>query len=45
LGIFHPVAVAQLFDRTVSGDDQGIRYLSLRLTLALAGERDTLRAP
>ncbi len=39
LGVFDPVAVSKLFERTVAGEAQGMRHLSLLLTLALASER------
>lgn len=39
LSLFDPAAVKNLFDRTLVGQAEGMRYLSLLLTLALVAER------
>ena len=39
LGVFNPVAVSKLFERTVAGEARGTRHLSVLLTLARPSER------
>lgn len=43
LGVFDPVAVSKLFERTVAGEERGMSRLSLLLTLALTCEDEEKR--